>query len=134
MFHPGESAAQQRAGESYLASLRDELQQITLTRNEYRLLRAEQLGVAKEAQVLITAIDRQNGQLAENEARVRALAQAEREAAAAKANGGDAHGHDEEGISMREMLFMISTGILTILLVVVSMRRRPSMSETTELS
>jgi hypothetical protein len=55
-------------------------------------------------------------------------------AAAAKANGGDAHGHDEEGISMREMLFMISTGILTILLVVVSMRRRPSMSETTELS
>ena len=54
-------------------------------------------------------------------------------AAAAKANGGDVHGHDEEGISMREMLFMISTGILTILLVV-SMRRRPSMSETTELS
>lgn len=55
-------------------------------------------------------------------------------AAAAKADGGDAHGHDEEGISMREMLFMISTGILTILLVAVSMRRRPSMSETTELS
>jgi len=55
-------------------------------------------------------------------------------AAAAKADGGDAHGHGEEGISMREMLFMISTGILAILLIVVSMRRRPSMSETTELS
>lgn len=54
--------------------------------------------------------------------------------AAAKAGGGDAHGHDEEGISMREMLLMISTGILAILLVVVSMRRRPTTSETTELS
>lgn len=58
----------------------------------------------------------------------------EQKAAAAKADGGDAHGHDGEGISMREMLFMISTGILAILLIVVSMRRRPSMSETTELS
>lgn len=57
----------------------------------------------------------------------------EQKAAAAKGGGGDAHGHDEEGISMREMLLMISTGILAIVLVVVLVRR-PSASETTELS
>lgn len=57
----------------------------------------------------------------------------EQKAAAAKGDGGDAHGHGEEGISTREMLLMISTGILAIVLVVVLLRR-PSASETTELS
>lgn len=57
----------------------------------------------------------------------------EQKAATAKGGGGDAHGHSEEGISMREMLLMISTGVLAVLLVVVLLRR-PSASETTELS
>ena len=57
----------------------------------------------------------------------------EQKAAAEKGEEGDAHGHDAEGISMREMLLMISTGILAILLVVVLLRR-PSTSETIELS
>lgn len=55
-------------------------------------------------------------------------------AAAAKPGEDDAQDHHEEGVSMREMLFMISTGILTILLVIVSLRRSPSMVETAELS
>jgi cobalt-zinc-cadmium efflux system membrane fusion protein len=57
----------------------------------------------------------------------------EQKAAAAKGAKGDAHGQNEEGISMREMLLMISTGILAIVLCVVLLRR-PSANETTELS
>jgi membrane fusion protein, heavy metal efflux system len=57
----------------------------------------------------------------------------EQKAAAAKGGKDDAHGHNEEGISMREMLLMISTGILAIVLVVVLLRR-PYANETTELS
>ena len=57
----------------------------------------------------------------------------EQKAAAAKEGGDDTHGHGEEGISMREMLLMISTGILAVVLIVVLLRR-PSASETTELS
>jgi multidrug efflux pump subunit AcrA (membrane-fusion protein) len=57
----------------------------------------------------------------------------EQKAAAAKGGKGDTHAQNEEGISMREMLLMISTGILAIVLVVVLLRR-PSASETSELS
>ena len=57
----------------------------------------------------------------------------EQKAAAAKGGKGDAHAQNEEGISMREMFLMISTGILAIVLVVVLLRR-PSASETSELS
>jgi multidrug efflux pump subunit AcrA (membrane-fusion protein) len=58
----------------------------------------------------------------------------EQKAAAAKAGGGDDQAHTEGGISTREILLMVSTGILALMLVFVSMRRRKNTDETTELS
>jgi multidrug efflux pump subunit AcrA (membrane-fusion protein) len=58
----------------------------------------------------------------------------EQKAAAAKAGGGDDDAHSGEGISTREILLMVSTGILALMLVIVSMRRRKNTDETTELS
>lgn len=54
--------------------------------------------------------------------------------AAAEA-GGD-HGHEDEahGTNLREIFFMITTGILAILLVIISLRRRQPVDETTDLS
>lgn len=57
----------------------------------------------------------------------------EQEAAAA-GEGEDAHGHASHGTGMREIFFMAATGILALLLVVVSLRRRQPADETTELS
>lgn len=46
----------------------------------------------------------------------------------------DHHGHETHGSSMREMFFMITTGILALLLVIISVRRRQPENEATELS
>jgi multidrug efflux pump subunit AcrA (membrane-fusion protein) len=54
--------------------------------------------------------------------------------AADEATGGDGHGHEAHGTSMREVFFMAATGILAVLLVVVSLRRRQPADETAELS
>ncbi len=58
----------------------------------------------------------------------------EQKAAAAKGGGGDGHdhGHEEEkasGLSPRELFFMISTGVLAVLLVLASVMRRKSNNE-----
>jgi hypothetical protein len=52
------------------------------------------------------------------------------------AAGGDDHDHDHEshGTNLREIFFMAATGILALLLVVTSLRRRQPADETTELS
>ena len=52
------------------------------------------------------------------------------------AAGGDEHDHDHEarGTNVREIFFMAATGILALLLVVTSLRRRQPADETTELS
>lgn len=50
------------------------------------------------------------------------------------AAAGDSHDHDDHGTSNREILFMISTGILALLLLVVSMRGRQPTDENAELS
>jgi multidrug efflux pump subunit AcrA (membrane-fusion protein) len=55
----------------------------------------------------------------------------EQKAAADKADG---HGHQDEGVNMREIFFMAATGILALLLVVTSLRRRQPADETAELS
>ncbi|MEX1119226.1 MAG: hypothetical protein WEB60_10590, partial [Terrimicrobiaceae bacterium] len=52
--------------------------------------------------------------------------------AAAEAAADDDHG--PHGIGMREIFFMAATGILALLLVVTSLRRRQSEDETTELT
>jgi ABC-type Zn2+ transport system substrate-binding protein/surface adhesin len=51
------------------------------------------------------------------------------------AGGGDDHDHDHDahGMSLREIFFMAATGILALLLVVTSLRRRQSADGTTEL-
>lgn len=46
----------------------------------------------------------------------------------------EAHSHESHGTSAREMLFMASTGILALLLIVTSLRRRSPESTSTELS
>lgn len=53
-----------------------------------------------------------------------------------KAAGTADHDHDHapQGSGMREMFFMAATGILAVLLVITSLRRRQSADETTELS
>jgi membrane fusion protein, heavy metal efflux system len=48
--------------------------------------------------------------------------------------GEDVHDHAAHGTSLREIFFMAATGILALLLVVVSLRRRQPADETTELS
>jgi hypothetical protein len=48
--------------------------------------------------------------------------------------GHDDHASVPHGISMREMFFMASTGILALLLVITSLRRRSPDFATTELS
>jgi multidrug efflux pump subunit AcrA (membrane-fusion protein) len=58
----------------------------------------------------------------------------EQKAAAAKSDGGDDHAHSEGGISTREILLMVSTGVLALLLVIVSLRRSSNTDETSELS
>ena len=50
------------------------------------------------------------------------------------AAAGDSHDHEPRGTSIREIIFMISTAILAILLLVVSMSRRQPADENTELS
>lgn len=50
------------------------------------------------------------------------------------AGGGDAHDHEDSGTGLREIFFMISTGVLAILLVIVSLRRRQPADDNTELS
>lgn len=52
---------------------------------------------------------------------------------AAKAPEGD-RDHTTPGIGLREVFFMSATGILALLLVIVSVRRRQPVDETTELS
>jgi len=47
--------------------------------------------------------------------------------------GGDHQGHSSHGTGMREIFFMIATGILALLLVVTSMRRRQTANSATEL-
>lgn len=54
--------------------------------------------------------------------------------ASAEGEGDDGHGHAAHGTSMREMFFMAATGILALLLVVISLRRRQPANETSELS
>ncbi|MFZ9935534.1 MAG: efflux RND transporter periplasmic adaptor subunit [Luteolibacter sp.] len=54
--------------------------------------------------------------------------------AAAEAAGGDGHGHADHGTGLREIFFMAATGILAVLLVVTSLRRRQPADENTELS
>jgi cobalt-zinc-cadmium efflux system membrane fusion protein len=48
--------------------------------------------------------------------------------------GGDSHGHAAHGIRMREIFFMAATGILALLLVITSLRRREPATANTELS
>ena len=48
--------------------------------------------------------------------------------------GGDHHDHAAHGPGMREIFFMAATGILALLLVVTSLRRRQPANATTELS
>jgi membrane fusion protein, heavy metal efflux system len=52
----------------------------------------------------------------------------------ATADQGDAHDHEEHGSRNREVFFMISTGILAILLVIISLRRHQPAGDNTELS
>lgn len=47
--------------------------------------------------------------------------------------GGDQQGHSSHGTGMREIFFMVATGILTLLLVGTSMRRRQTANSATEL-
>lgn len=54
--------------------------------------------------------------------------------ASAEGEGDDGHGHAAHGTSMREIFFMAATGILALLLVVISLRRRQPANETSELS
>lgn len=54
--------------------------------------------------------------------------------ASAEGEGDDGHGHAAHGTSMREIFFMAATGILALLLVVTSLRRRQPANETSELS
>jgi len=59
------------------------------------------------------------------------------QAAAKKAGGGgggDNHGHDEKssGPAMRELIFMVSTGILAVLLVVTALMKRKAPNGTTQ--
>jgi multidrug efflux pump subunit AcrA (membrane-fusion protein) len=54
--------------------------------------------------------------------------------AAEGSSAGEVHDHARDGPGMREVFFMISTGILAILLVFVSLRRRQPSDETAELS
>ncbi len=54
--------------------------------------------------------------------------------AATESTGGDGHGHEAHGTGMREIFFMAATGILSLLLVVISLRRRQPENATTELS
>lgn len=54
--------------------------------------------------------------------------------AATKTSGDDSHGHEAHGSGYREVFFMISTGILAILLVIISLRRRQPAGDNTELS
>ena len=51
------------------------------------------------------------------------------------AAGGDGHDHDHDthGTSLREIFFMAATGILALLLVITSLRRRQPAGETAEL-
>lgn len=60
----------------------------------------------------------------------------EKEPGGHSAGEGDGHGHEhhEEGIEPREMFFMAATGILALLLITSSLRRRHPADETTELS
>jgi multidrug efflux pump subunit AcrA (membrane-fusion protein) len=52
----------------------------------------------------------------------------------AAGTGGDAHDHEEHGSGMREIFFMAATGILAVLLVITSLRRREPANATGELS
>ena len=51
-----------------------------------------------------------------------------------KTDENDAHDHEHASTHMREIFFMISTGVLAILLVVVSLRRRQPTDDNSELS
>jgi membrane fusion protein, heavy metal efflux system len=53
---------------------------------------------------------------------------------AIETQGGDGHDHAAHSSGMREIFFMISTGILAILLVIISLRRRQPAGENIELS
>ncbi|MCU0748959.1 MAG: hypothetical protein MUF13_05360, partial [Akkermansiaceae bacterium] len=52
----------------------------------------------------------------------------------ASAGDGDDHAHDKSGSGLREIFFMAATGILALLLVVVSLRRRQPADDNIELS
>src|SRR5690606_14217382 len=52
--------------------------------------------------------------------------------AAGTANGD--HDHHHHDVGLREIFFMAATGILAVLLVITSLRRRPRADETAELS
>jgi multidrug efflux pump subunit AcrA (membrane-fusion protein) len=54
--------------------------------------------------------------------------------ASAETADDDGHGHASHGIGMREIFFMSATGILALLLVVTSLRRRQPETVSTELS
>ncbi|MCU0780748.1 MAG: efflux RND transporter periplasmic adaptor subunit [Akkermansiaceae bacterium] len=54
--------------------------------------------------------------------------------AAAAAAGGEGHDHADHGTSLREMFFMAATGILAVLLAVVTLRRQQPAGDTAELS
>lgn len=56
------------------------------------------------------------------------------EQAAAKSKEEDEQDHSSNGTGARELFFMISTGVLAVLLVIVSLRRSQSVGENTELS
>ncbi len=56
------------------------------------------------------------------------------EQAAAKANAGTGGEHAEHGTGMREIFFMISTGVLAILLLILSFRRRQPADDNAELA
>lgn len=53
---------------------------------------------------------------------------------ATETSAGDSHGHASHGTGMREIFFMAATGILALLLVVISLRRRQPADANTELS
>jgi cobalt-zinc-cadmium efflux system membrane fusion protein len=53
---------------------------------------------------------------------------------AAKENAAKGENHSEHGNSQREIFFMISTGVLALLLVIISLRRRQSTDDNTELA
>jgi multidrug efflux pump subunit AcrA (membrane-fusion protein) len=54
--------------------------------------------------------------------------------AATETAGGDSHDHASHGTGMREIFFMAATGILAVLLVITSLRRRQPANANTELS